>query len=58
MSHHYEGWILHEECPGHWELEDGWEDGRLAWLDGPLRPEDAILSDFLKRVSLTPGRGS
>lgn len=50
ISYYYEAWILAEECPGHWELRGEPETGDLEWVDGPLRPEDAVLEDFLERV--------
>jgi glutathione synthase/RimK-type ligase-like ATP-grasp enzyme len=46
ISYYYEGWALHA-CPGHWELRGDPETGRLEWVDGQVRPEDAILDDFL-----------
>jgi hypothetical protein len=47
ISYYYEGWILHEECPGHWVLHGTPEKGSLEWVAGASRPEDAILDDFL-----------
>lgn len=35
------------ECPGHWTLRDG----ELKWIDGRMRAEDAVLEDFLARLS-------
>lgn len=46
ISYYYEGWILHE-CPGHWELNGSADTGELVWVEGQMRPEDAILRDFL-----------
>jgi hypothetical protein len=46
ISYYYEGWAV-AECPGHWELHGRPEDGRLEWVPGTVRPEDAILEDFL-----------
>jgi len=34
-------------CPGHWELRGDPDDGRLDWVEGQVRPDDAILEDFL-----------
>ena len=50
ISYYYEGWAV-AECPGHWELLGGQEDGELKWVEGNVRPEDAILEDFLALVS-------
>jgi hypothetical protein len=47
ISYYYEGWILFEECQGHWVLHGDPETGELEWRDEQLRPEDAILDDFL-----------
>jgi hypothetical protein len=49
ISYYYESWLLHA-CPGHWELRGSPEGGRLDWVEGQMRPEDAILEDFLTRV--------
>ena len=46
ISYYYEGWAVHE-CPGHWELRGDPESGRLEWVEGKVRPQDAILDDFL-----------
>jgi hypothetical protein len=54
ISYYYEGWILFEECQGHWMLHGSPETGRLEWVNQQLRPEDAILDDFL--ASLTSSR--
>jgi hypothetical protein len=55
ISYYYEGWILHEECPGHWLLHGSPEDGELEWVQGARRPEDCILEDFLADLSGAPG---
>ncbi len=47
ISYYYEGWVLYEECLGHWELQGEPETGDLHWVEGQTRPEDAILDDFL-----------
>ena len=49
ISYYSEGWAL-AACPGHWELrpEDDPQTGRLEWVEGSVRPEDAILDDFLE----------
>lgn len=46
ISYYYEGWAL-AACPGHWELRGEPEDGKLDWVEGWVRPDDAILEDFL-----------
>ena len=49
ISYYYEGWALHE-CPGHWEMRGDPESGQLEWVEGKVRPQDAILDDFLALV--------
>jgi hypothetical protein len=50
ISYIYESWAV-ESCPGHWEIaSDDTEANDLQWVEGHLRPEDAILEDFLARV--------
>lgn len=44
ISYYYEGWAI-AECPGHWEQDD--KTLELTWVDGPVRPEDAIWEDFI-----------
>ena len=46
ISYYYEGWALHE-CPGHWEMRGEPDSGQLEWVEGRVRPQDAILDDFL-----------
>lgn len=46
ISYYYEGWAV-QACPGHWELRGEPKDGQLDWIEGEMRPEDAILADFL-----------
>lgn len=46
ISYYYEAWAL-AACPGHWELSGEAEDGRLEWVEGSVRADDAILEDFL-----------
>jgi len=55
ISYYYEGWAL-TECPGHWELHGTPEDGRLEWVPGSVRPDDAILDDFLEELAASAGR--
>jgi hypothetical protein len=50
ISYYYEGWAV-ADCPGHWELLGDQEDSELKWVEGNVRPEDAILEDFLAFVS-------
>ncbi|HEV2125686.1 MAG TPA: hypothetical protein VGW38_23275, partial [Chloroflexota bacterium] len=49
ISYYYEGWAV-AACPGHWQLHDDPESGRITWVDDPMRPEDAIWVDFLARL--------
>ena len=56
ISYYYEGWILHEECPGHWLLHGTPEHGSLEWIERRVRPEDCILDDFLAELSHVPSR--
>jgi hypothetical protein len=51
VSYYYEGWILFEECQGHWVLHGSPESGELEWKNEQLRPEDAILDDFVAALS-------
>ena len=46
ISYYYEGWAVHE-CPGPWEMRGDPDTGRLEWVEGKVRPQDAILDDFL-----------
>ena len=49
-SYVYDTWAV-EACPGHWEVDDADTDATdLRWVEGHLKPEDAILEDFLARV--------
>jgi glutathione synthase/RimK-type ligase-like ATP-grasp enzyme len=54
ISYIYEGWAV-ATCPGHWELHGDAHDGRLEWVEGSVRPEDAILEDFLALVGRRKG---
>jgi hypothetical protein len=45
----YASWAV-RDCPGHWVLKGEPESGELEWAEGPLRPEDAIFSDFVAQV--------
>ena len=42
----YASWAI-RECPGHWTLDGDPESGELKWVDGSMRPEDAIFTDFV-----------
>jgi hypothetical protein len=46
ISYYYEGWAVHQ-CPGHWTLGSG---ASLVWVEGKMRPEDAIMEDFLAAI--------
>ena len=43
VSYTYASWAV-ADCPGHWKRTDS---GELTWIDGNLRPEDAIFEDFI-----------
>lgn len=58
ISYYYEGWILNEECPGHWVLHGTPEHGSLEWVEGHFPPEDGILSDFLAELAHAPAQTS
>ncbi|HZN66284.1 MAG TPA: hypothetical protein VFB66_13425 [Tepidisphaeraceae bacterium] len=50
ISYYYEGWAIHE-CPGHWELRgDDPQTAKMEWVEGKVRPQDAILEDFLAEL--------
>jgi hypothetical protein len=55
ISYYYEGWAI-AECPGHWELRGEPETGELEWVPGHVRPQDAILDDFLALLDRSAGR--
>jgi glutathione synthase/RimK-type ligase-like ATP-grasp enzyme len=46
VSYHYESWLV-RACPGHWRVRGE----AFEWVDGPMSPEDAILDDFLARLT-------
>lgn len=48
ISYTYASWAV-RDCPGHWKLETSAKTGQdeLVWVDGKLRPEDAIFDDFI-----------
>jgi len=51
ISYIYESWAV-EACPGHWEIaEDDTEATEMKWVEGHLKPEDAILEDFLSELN-------
>jgi hypothetical protein len=52
ISYYYEGWAL-EECPGHWEMRGDGDNAPLEWVEGKVRPQDAMLEDFLALVGAT-----
>jgi glutathione synthase/RimK-type ligase-like ATP-grasp enzyme len=47
ISYYYEGWVLHEECRGHWSLREDTDASQLDWVERRVRPEDAIWEDFV-----------
>ena len=44
ISYYYEGWAV-AACPGHWQLQN--HSPQPIWVEGSMRPEDAIWSDFI-----------
>jgi len=42
----YASWAV-RDCPGHWTLDGDHETGDLRWVDGSMRPDDAIFTDFV-----------
>jgi hypothetical protein len=53
ISYYYEGWAV-ADCPGHWRLAgEGRAGDQLEWVNGRLRPEDAILADFMSEIAGT-----
>lgn len=49
LTVNYASWVVHT-CPGHWVLDGDPETGKLTWVDGPLRAEDAIFEDFVAEI--------
>lgn len=45
----YASWAV-RDCPGHWILHGEPRLGKLEWVDGSMRPEDAIFTDFVPRI--------
>lgn len=56
ISYYYEGWVLHEECSGHWVLHGDPDTGDLEWINRRIRAEDAIWEDFIAEVVALQGR--
>lgn len=50
ISYYYEGWAV-AACPGHWRRDERGAGGGLEWVSGPLSPEAAILTDFLREIA-------
>lgn len=46
VSYYYEPPLI-RACPGHWRLREN----ELEWVEGSMRAEDAILDDFLARLT-------
>lgn len=42
VSYTYASWAVHD-CPGHWDAD-------LNWHEGQMRPEEAQIQDFLRRL--------
>ena len=50
ISYTYASWAV-RDCPGHWRLHGAPDTGRLFWVQGSTRPEDAIFDDFVASLS-------
>jgi len=46
LTLNYASWVV-EACPGHWVLDGDPKSGKLTWVDGAMRAEDAIFDDFV-----------
>jgi glutathione synthase/RimK-type ligase-like ATP-grasp enzyme len=57
VSYTYASWAI-RECPGHWEMEGDPQSAPLAWVPGPLWPEEAQMDDFLRRLDARFGAGA
>lgn len=51
ISYYYEAWAVHR-CPGHWRWVSS--AGDIEWVDGEMRPDDAIFEDFLGLLAGDP----
>jgi len=49
ISYTYVSWMV-RECPGHWVLRGDPDAGELEWVEGHLRPDDAIFQDFVAQL--------
>ena len=49
ISYTYASWAV-RDCPGHWRLHGEPDSGRLFWVEGSTRPEDAIFDDFVSSL--------
>lgn len=49
LTVNYASWVV-RNCPGHWLLEGEPQSGRLTWVAGSMRAEDAIFNDFLGEI--------
>jgi glutathione synthase/RimK-type ligase-like ATP-grasp enzyme len=49
ISYTYPHFTVHN-CPGHWEITGDAEPNDLTWKSGQMWPEEAQVSDFLKRL--------
>jgi glutathione synthase/RimK-type ligase-like ATP-grasp enzyme len=51
VSYTYASWAV-RNCPGHWEQRSAAAGAAfdLAWVSGPMRPEDAIFADFIAQL--------
>lgn len=49
LSYYFEGWAVYE-CPGHWVLDENAVDNKIKWMEGKMKPEDAIFIDLLNEI--------
>lgn len=49
LTVNYASWVV-RDCPGHWLLEGEPQSGKLTWVVGSTRAEDAIFNDFLSEL--------
>lgn len=46
----YASWCV-RDCPGHWVITGEPDSGTLEWVEGSMRPEDAIFADFVATLA-------
>lgn len=53
VSYYYEAWAVHS-CPGHWQKQA--QETKPQWIEGPMRPDDAIFADFIQSLQSERGK--